>query len=83
MHQQSQNIICSFKGTHIVLECFRVNRNVFSGNHPNDLISQAVLIADDIHFQSLIGFSLCPVAVENYVHSLPLPQTLGYKSKCR
>ena len=44
---------------------------MFSGNHPNDLISQAVLIADDIHFQSLIGFCLCPVAVENmFIHCL-------------
>ena len=71
MHQQGQNVICCFKGAHIVLECFRVNRNVFSGNHSNDLIPQAVLIANDIHFQSLIGFCLCPVAVENmFIHCL-------------
>ena len=68
MYQQSQNIVCSFKSTHIVLKCFRIDGNMFSGNHPNNLIPQAVLIADDVHFQSLIGFCLCPVTVKDAVH---------------
>ena len=68
MHQQSQNIIRGFKGTHIVLKCFRIDGNMFSGNHPNDFIPQAVLIANDIHLQSLIGFCLCPVTVKDAIH---------------